>query len=125
MKKTITLVLILVSVFMIAACSNNQNKTYEALLSKAYEALSLNFEAGDNASHVTTDFRIPLFVAEFPDVALAWTSSEDTIVKPAGLFVRINRPQSDTPVTLTATLSYIKAHKEKRLRVKHNWLHKL
>lgn len=117
MKKMLTILVTTFFVFILFACSGAQNNEAKTLVDKAYESLVLTFESGDSENHISKDFRLPLFVAAYPDVSLVWASSNDDMVKPVGLFARVNAPQRDTKITLKGTLNYQKINKDKNFEL--------
>lgn len=112
-KKTMLLIVTLFLTVLVVSCKPKVDTGAIELINQAYEVLTLEFQEGDTMDSVTGDFRLPLFVSEYPDVALLWSSGAESIIKPQGLFAVINRPQEDTSVDLTATLSYKKETKDK------------
>ena len=107
-KRTMLLIVTLFLTVLVVSCKPKVDTGAIELINQAYEVLTLEFQEGDTMDSVTGDFRLPLFVSEYPDVALLWSSGAESIIKPQGLFAVINRPQEDTSVDLTATLSYKK-----------------
>lgn len=91
------LLLALFSTAVLAACTDPVEDT---TLADAKAALALAFQTGDSATSVTKDLTLPTTVGE---VTIAWTSSAPTVIANDG---KVTRPSADTPVTLTAKLTY-------------------
>lgn len=99
MKKSLKVFMLLLAIFstaLLAACTEEADTT----LADAKAALTLTFQSGDSATSVTKDLTLPTSVGE---VTIAWTSSAPSVIANDG---KVTRPSADTPVTLTAKLSY-------------------
>ncbi|MGO0063652.1 immunoglobulin-like domain-containing protein [Brevibacillus fluminis] len=86
-------------------------------------ALEIVFDGQDNENSVTTDVMLPKY-GEHGSM-IAWTSSDDSVITitadvPFGMVGEVTRPDTDTTVTLTATISRngVQATREFSLKVK-------
>ncbi|MFW6299119.1 MAG: immunoglobulin-like domain-containing protein [Bacillota bacterium] len=99
MKKILTLTLVLLGIFSLAACGNGEDQEY---VEEARDRLVLAFQR-DN---VTSDVTLPTELGNYPDVEITWESDDSDIVDSDGT---VNRPEAgdgNASVTLTATLTY-------------------
>ncbi|MCU0104268.1 hypothetical protein N7603_01205 [Acholeplasma vituli] len=108
-KSFFALVLMVVAVFGLAACVQ---KSDQAFVDEAFDSLNVTFQSGDSATSVTKNLTLPGTVG---DVKVTWKSSQANIISITGVVTRGN---SDQTVTLTATLSYGEAKKDKTFEVK-------
>jgi hypothetical protein len=98
MRKTRVLLLVLVALFVgfLTACTSTED-----LLNAAKDELVANYDAtiASETYQVTGNLTL---VTEIADATVSWTSSNTAIITNAGV---VTRPQTDTQVTLTATLT--------------------
>lgn len=98
MRKTRVLLLVLVALFVgfLTACTSTED-----LLNVAKDELVANYDAtiASETYQVTGNLNL---VTEVGDATVSWTSSNTAIITNAGV---VTRPQADTQVTLTATLT--------------------
>lgn len=98
MRKTRVLLLVLVALFVgfLTACTSTED-----LLNVAKDELVANYDAtiASETYEVTGNLTL---VTEIGDATVSWTSSNTAIITNAGV---VTRPQADTQVTLTATLT--------------------
>lgn len=97
-KGFITLVLMLVAVLGLVACQDPANPDQDTV-DAALEQVALVFGEGDSLSSVTRNLTLPTAVGE---VTITWASSNAAVVSNTGAVVR---PNADTVVSLTATLT--------------------
>lgn len=97
-KGFITLVLMLVAVLGLVACQDPANPDQDTV-DAALEQVALVFGEGDSLSKVTRNITLPTAVGE---VTITWASSNAAVVSNTGAVVR---PNADTVVSLTATLT--------------------
>lgn len=71
----------------------------------------IGYQTGDYSYSVTRNISLPKKVPEFEDVNIVWKSSQDYIISTEG---NVNRPNENTNVTLTATVSKGKVVKDIR-----------
>jgi len=98
MRKTRVLLLVLVALFVgfLTACTSTED-----LLNAAKDELVANYDAtiASETYQVTGNLTL---VTEIADATVSWTSSNTAIITNAGV---VTRPETDTQVTLTATLT--------------------
>ncbi len=98
MRKTRVLLLVLVALFVgfLTACTSTED-----LLNAAKDELVANYDAtiASETYQVTGNLTL---VTEIADATVSWTSSNTAIITNAGV---VTRPETDTQVTLTATLN--------------------
>lgn len=100
MKKSLKVFMLLLALFSTAVLAACTDPVEDTTLADAKAALALAFQTGDSATSVTKDLTLPTTVGE---VTIAWTSSAPTVIANDG---KVTRPSADTPVTLTAKLTY-------------------
>ncbi|MFP4077929.1 MAG: immunoglobulin-like domain-containing protein [Candidatus Izemoplasmataceae bacterium] len=99
MKKILTLTLVLLGIFSLAACGNGEDQEY---VEEARDRLVLAFQR-DN---VTSDVTLPTELGNYPDVEITWESDDSDIVDDDGTVTRPEPGEGNASVTLTATLTY-------------------
>ena len=83
---------------MVISCGGLAAKD-QAAVTAAVEKLAVGYASGDSAAKVTQNLTLPTTV---DGVTVSWTSSNPAVVGTDGT---VNRPDADTQVTLTATLT--------------------
>ena len=83
---------------MVISCGGLAAKD-QAAVTAAVEKLAVGYASGDSAAKVTQNLTLPTNV---DGVTVSWASSNSAVVGTDG---KVNRPDVDTPVTLTATLT--------------------
>lgn len=97
-KGIVALVLMLVAVLGLVACETPANPDKDAV-EAALGQVALVFAEGDSASSVTRNLTLPTAVGE---IVISWASSNAAVVTNAGV---VSRPEANTVVSLTATLT--------------------
>lgn len=103
-KSFFALILMLVAVFGLAACTQKSDQEF---IDEVFDSLSVTFQSGDSAASVTKNLTLPTVLG---DVKVTWKSSQANTISITGAVTRGN---SNQVVTLTATLSYGEASKDK------------
>lgn len=93
-KRLYMLILILLTMTLVACQPTDADE-----LQKVLDQVAISYENPDNSSSVTQDIQL---MNELGDVVISWTSSHPDIITTSGV---VNRPNVDTEVTLTATLT--------------------
>ena len=83
---------------MVISCGGLAAKD-QAAVTAAVEKLAVGYASGDSAAKVTQNLTLPTNV---DGVTVSWASSNSAVVGTDG---KVNRPDADTQVTLTATLT--------------------
>lgn len=97
-KGIVALVLTLVAILGLVACETPANPDKEAV-EAALDQVALVYGQGDSASSVTRNLTLPTALGE---ITISWASSNAAVISNAGV---VTRPNADTVVTLTATLT--------------------
>lgn len=97
-KGIVALVLTLVAILGLVACETPANPDKEAV-EAALDQVALVYGQGDSASSVTRNVTLPSALGE---ITITWVSSNTAVISNAGV---VTRPNADTVVTLTATLT--------------------
>jgi hypothetical protein len=97
-KGIVALVLTLVAILGLVACETPANPDKEAV-EAALDQVALVYGQGDSASSVTRNVTLPSALGE---ITITWASSNAAVISNAGV---VTRPNADTVVTLTATLT--------------------
>lgn len=95
-KGILSLMIMLVAVIALVACEGGNNN--QKLVDEAYNALQVAFQSGDSSTSVTKNVTFPPSVGE---VTITWVSSNTAVISNTGV---VTRGQSDTVVSITATL---------------------
>lgn len=95
--KRLMMLLALLSVTALVACGTKTDTT----LVDAQAGLAIAYASGDSATAVTKN--LVTLPAKVGEVTVTWVSSNAQVLTNAGV---VTRPQADTPVSMTATLSY-------------------
>ncbi len=94
----LSIVLLLVATFALVACTPGE--TDQELLDAAAETIGVVYGSGDSSSSVTSDITLPTTVGGYD---ISWTSSNTDVIANDGSVVA--RPETDTEVTLTASIT--------------------
>jgi len=85
---------ILTSVVLVACGDSDQDLVDEAL-----NTVAVTYASGDSQNSVTENLILPESIGE---ISISWTSGNPSVITNAGV---VTRPEDDTEVTLTATLT--------------------
>jgi uncharacterized repeat protein (TIGR02543 family) len=96
MKKLILMMFLLVSGIFLISCQ------VDASLQTVLNNIDLTFAGDDSLSSVTTHLTLPLETNLNSDVTITWESSHPSIIDNFGT---VNRPEVNTDVTLTVTVT--------------------
>lgn len=94
-KILMTLVFIVFTALVLVACGDNDAK----IIQDAKGSITITYSSGDSEDGVTRNITLPTAAG---DVQISWASSHPAIISATGVVVR---PEEDTEVTLTATLT--------------------
>ena len=98
-KGIVALVLTLVAILGLVACETPAANPDKEAVEAALDQVALVYGQGDTASSVTRDITFPSALGE---ITISWVSSNAAVISNDGSVVR---PNADTVVTLTATLT--------------------
>lgn len=98
-KGIVALVLTLVAILGLVACETPAANPDKEAVEAALDQVALVYGQGDTASSVTRDITFPTALGE---ITISWVSSNAAVISNDGSVVR---PNADTVVTVTATLT--------------------
>jgi predicted extracellular nuclease len=94
-KVLLTFMFMVLSAVVLVACGD----TDQDLVDQALETVAVTFSSGDTQDSVTKNLILPETIG---DITVSWSSSNTAVISNAGV---VTRPEADTEVTLTATLT--------------------
>lgn len=98
-KGIVALVLTLVAILGLVACETPAANPDKEAVEAALDQVALVYGQGDSASSVTRNLTLPSALGE---ITISWATNNAAVVSNQGVVVR---PNADTVVTLTATLT--------------------
>lgn len=110
MKKTITLIFIILFGIVITACQPMENPS--EILEKLHDIVDIGFVSGDTLDSVTQNITLETNYEGYENVDIVWVSNSDVISIEGNTGI-VTRPESNSLVRLSATLKLSGAQKTK------------
>ncbi|MFA7422372.1 MAG: immunoglobulin-like domain-containing protein, partial [Acholeplasmataceae bacterium] len=106
-KVLLTFMFILLTSLVLVACGDSD----QDLVDEALNTVAITYGSGDKQDSVTKNLTLPQTIGE---VTVTWTSGNPNVITNAGV---VTRPEEDTEVTLTATLTLGDAEESVQIKV--------
>jgi predicted extracellular nuclease len=106
-KVLLTFMFILLTSLVLVACGDSD----QDLVDEALNTVAITYGSGDTQDSVTKNLTLPQTIGE---VTVTWTSGNPDVITNAGV---VTRPEEDTEVTLTATLTLDDAEESVQIKV--------
>lgn len=104
LKSVLTVFTLVLSIFVIAACEKTVSA--QEVVDAAKGNLKVVYASGDSKDSVTKDITLPTSLAsDQGSISVSWVSNNTSVIAINGATAKVTRPEADTQVTLTATLS--------------------
>ncbi len=101
MKKTLLLMMIMLSIVLMVGCTSTLPETQTIDIIE--QNLSITYASGDNQSHVTQNITLPYTATSYAEATIQWESDQPDIISHNGL---VTRDTDDHDVILSYVISY-------------------